>query len=241
MAIVKYGTIVLFAFLLACSPKEPAPMPTVVDYMPLRKGLYQIYAVDSTVIKENAETTFSYELRTEVVDSFPNTAGGYTYLIQRSKRIPPSTGWTGLATWSARVNTIESVVNEGNISFVKMAGPLGNSKAWDGNALNTLGGSEKCLDRNAYSCDIYAINDFAIPYSTSSGKTFDNTLNVIQNDNKDLIVFQDKRNEVYAWKTGLIERNILSLNYCTDQDCVGTQFVSSGLKYRQIITAYGGL
>ena len=140
-----------------------------------------------------------------------------------------------------RANPFQAVINEGNISYVRIASPLGDGKAWDGNALNILGGTEKCLDHDSHTCDIYLIESFAKPYTASSARTFDNTVTIIQNDNKDLIVAQDKRSEVYALKTGLVYREINFLEYCTDPICVGTQFVTTGLKYKQTISDYGGL
>jgi hypothetical protein len=233
-------TIILF-LALGCSSKEPAPVPVVSDYLPLKRGVFQIYSVDSIVVKQNAETAYNFELKTLVTDSFPNAEGGYTYVIQRFKRVMSSSPWTALGSWSARANAFQAVVNEGNISYVKIEGPLVNGKAWNGNAFNILGGTEKCLDRDSHTCDIYWIASFAKPYTPSSGRTFDNTVTIVQNDNKDLIVAQDKRSEVYAWRTGLVYREINSLKYCTDPGCVGTQFVTTGLKYKQRISDYGTL
>jgi hypothetical protein len=235
----RHAFVIVFA--LGCSSKESVPAPRVSDYLPLRRGVFQIYTVDSVVVLQNAETVYRFELKTKVTDSFPNAAGGYTYVIQRSKRATPTSPWTALGSWSARANSFEAVINEGNISYVKIASPLSNGKAWDGNALNILGGTEQCLDHDSHTCDIYLIESFAKPYTTSSARTFDNTMTVVQSDNNDLIVAQDKRSEIYALKTGLVYREINSLEYCTDASCVGTQFVTTGLKYRQTISDYGAL
>jgi len=205
------------------------------------RGVFQIYSVDSVVVEQNVETAYRFELKTEVTDSFANAVGGFTYVIQRFKRATPSSPWTALGPWSARANPFEAVVNEGNISYVKIVSPLADGKAWDGNALNILGGTEKCLDRDSHTCDIYSVASFAKPFNASQAKTFDNTVTVIQSDNNDLIVAQDKRSEIYALKTGLVYREINSLEYCTAPDCVGTQFVTTGLKYKQTISDYGGL
>jgi hypothetical protein len=234
----RYAIMILFAF--GCSTNEPIAVPRVSDYFPLRSGAFQIYHVDSVVVKENVETAYNYELKTEVTDSFSNAAGGYTYVIQRFKRISSSSPWTALGSWSARADAFQAVTNEGNISYVKIASPLGNGKAWDGNALNVMGGTEKCLDHDSHTCDIYAIESFGKPVSLAAG-TFDNTLTIVQNDNNDVIVSQDKRSEVYALNTGLVYREVNFLEYCTNAQCVGAQFVTAGLKYKQTISDYGGL
>ena len=235
----RYTIIILLT--LGCSSKEPLPAPQVSDYLPLKRGVFQIYSVDSVVVRQNVETAYSFELKTLVADSFPNADRGYSYVIQRFKRVTSSSPWTAKGSWSARASAFQAVINEGNISFVKMASPLEDGKAWDGNALNNLGGTEKCLDHDSHTCDIYTIGNFAKSYAPSPTKTFDNTVTIIQNDNKDLIVAQDKRSEIYALKIGLVYRETNSLEYCTDPGCVGTQFVTTGLKYKQTISDYGGL
>jgi hypothetical protein len=53
MRLVKFGQFVGFLLVLACSSNDPAPTLTVLDYYPLKKGAYQIFAVDSTVISKN--------------------------------------------------------------------------------------------------------------------------------------------------------------------------------------------
>lgn len=230
----------LFAISASCTSTEPNPVPVVTDYLPLRKGAWQIYTVDSVVVNQNTEVLYTYELKTEVIDSFPASDKGITYVIQRSKRVTSSSPWTSLESWSARASAFQAVVNEGNISYVKIAGPLGNGKTWNGNAFNILGGNEKCLEGDSYTCDRYTIGSFAKQYETP-GKKFESTLTVIQNDNQDIIVSLDKRSEIYAKQTGLIYREITRLNYCTEANCLGTQFVKTGLKFKQTISDYGGL
>ena len=95
----RYPIIIFLA--LGCSSKEPIPVPVVSDYLPLKRGVFQIYSVDSLVVKQNVETAYSFELKTLVTDSFPNAAGGYTYVIQRFKRVTSSSPWTALGSWSA--------------------------------------------------------------------------------------------------------------------------------------------
>ena len=226
----------LLLLVLSCTPKAPSPSPVVYDYLPLKTGAFFVYSVDSTVIDQNISQTYLYDLLVQVTDSFPNADGGYTYVMLRSKRDTTGSAWTALESWSARVSAYQAVVSEGNIPYVKMAGPLEDGKAWDGNALNTLGGTEKCPGQQTYTCDIYTISLFGKPY-----QTFSNSLTVIQNDNEDLIVAQDVRSEVYVKAVGLVDRSIVQLNYATDEDHLGTQFVATGLQYHQSLTQYGGL
>ncbi len=237
----RHCPLILFAFVIGCTSNEPSPVPAVTDYFPLKKGAFLVYSVDSVVVSQNVETPFHYDMKTQVTDSFATTTGVYTYVIQRSKRMSSSSPWTAMESWSARVDQFQAVVNEGNTPYIKINGTLTDGRAWDGNALNILGGNEKCIDHESFNCDIYTLADFKKPFKTTAGTTFENTLTIIQNDNKD-IVSQDKRLEIYAAKIGLVYREITALTYCTSNpSCVGTQFVTTGLKFKQMIGDYGGL
>ena len=232
--------VVLLALMAgSCSRSNPTPIPEVTNYFPLRKGLYQVYQVDSVAIDQNAETDYTFELKTEVTDSFPSASGGYTYAISRSKRLTPSSPWVAVGTWSARVTAFQAVVDEGNTPFVKIEGPLVNGKTWNGNAFNDLGGTQKCPNGTDYTCDNYAIDGLGKAYQASQTQSFDDTMTVIEEDNQDLIVFLDNRSEVYARNVGLIYREFVNLSYCTDQNCLGTQFVTKGVRYKQTISDYG--
>jgi hypothetical protein len=234
------GMYIFLALLMACSSKDPVPAITVSDYFPLKIGAFQIYTIDSVSITQNVSTAYSYQLKTQVTGTFPNPTGGVTYTIQRSRRANSSAPWTAQESWSARVTDFQAIVNEGNIPYVKIASPLINGTTWDGNALNTLGGSEKCIGSSSYTCDIYTLANFEKSYTTAADTLFANTLTVIENDNEDPIVSQDIRQEVYALNIGLISREMVELTFCTDPDCLGTQFVTSGVRYQQTIASYGG-
>jgi hypothetical protein len=244
----RIGVVVLVFAMTFCTSKEATPVHAVSDYFPLKVGLYYIYSVDSVITSQGSaccaqgiQTNYVYQLKIQVIDSFPNSEGGYSYVLQRSKRADSTSAWISMATWSARVNPSQAVVNEGNIPYIKVESPLVNGKAWDGNGLNNLGGSDKCLDNSTSTCDIYTLQNFEQPY-TQQGLYFKNSLTVMQSDNQDHIVYEDLRSEVYAEKVGLIYRTITQLHFCTsDTTCLGQMFVNQGIIYNQILLTYGGL
>jgi hypothetical protein len=237
----RFG-VVVFAFLMACcSSKDTVLAPVVSDYFPIRVGAYFIYAVDSLITDQSVQTNYMYDLKVQAIDSFANGDHGFTYVLQRSKRPDSLSAWTSMISWSARINTLQAIVNEGNISYIKLEGPLSNGTAWDGNSLNNLGGTDKCLNNDLNSCDVYTVEHYGTPYSIPNGLSFRNSLTVVQSDNEDFIVFQDKRSEVYAEHIGLVYRQILQLQYCMDTTCVGQQRVSKGISYSQTLKEYGGL
>src|SRR5689334_15502114 len=71
------------------------------EYFPLKTGAYIVYDVDSTVVAQNVETRYLYQLRMEVKDSFTNGAGNISYVIKRQKRADENSAWTEAGTWSA--------------------------------------------------------------------------------------------------------------------------------------------
>jgi hypothetical protein len=215
---------------MSCSTDEAVPAASVKDYFPLKIGASHIYSVEETVTQQiSGESKSAYELKTVVSDSIPESDGEFTYVIQRYRRNDTQSPWTNLSTWSARVSRFQAIVSEENTGYLKIEAPMVEGKEWNGNLPNIL-------DE-----DKYSLIEVGKSYSTSSTNSFPSTITVLQNDNKDLIVFQDKRSEIYAQGVGLVYREILQLEYCTDPTCLGQQKVKKGLAYKQTLKEYDGL
>lgn len=221
---------VVFCQAVSCSTNEAEPIASVKDYFPLKIGATHIYSVEETVTQQiSGESKSTYELKTVVSDSIPESDGTYTYVIQRYRRSDAQDSWTSLPTWSARVSKFQAIISEENTGYLKVEAPIVEGKEWNGNLPNIQ-------DK-----DKYSLIEVGKPYSASSTKSFPNTITVLQNDNKDLIVFQDKRSEIYALGAGLVYREILQLEYCTDPTCLGQQKVKKGLAYKQVLKEYDDL
>src|SRR5690606_621120 len=208
----------------ACD-SDPKPVGSDHPYMPLMKGIYQIYDVDSTWYTATGEYELHYELMTVVVDSFPDADAGYTYVIYRYKRNAPETDWQYMDTWSARTTDLRAMVTEGNTTYVKFVLPVSEGRAWDGNAYNIL-------DEDKYEM-INTRKPFAL-----EDISFEDCIEVNQNDDNDLVVRTDIRREVYARGTGLILKEVRILNYCT-AGCVEFGEIESGVVYSQKLRSYG--
>jgi hypothetical protein len=212
----------------ACNDGDEAkPADIGLNYFPLQTGFYQIYAVNEIVYSAvNDPDTLQYQLQVMVVDSFPHSEGGYTYVLQRSKRAEATEPWQASETWSAKANDRELVVQEGNVPYVALTFPLRKGGSWNGNSYNNL------------EADEYTVDTFDEP-STVGGISFDNTAQITLEDQDDLIVYYDNRVDVYAREAGLIFRQAEQLNFCTQPDCIGQQVIESGRKYKQEIIEYG--
>jgi hypothetical protein len=218
---------VFLALFAGCDGEENLMRDPGTAYFTLKKGLYHVYAVNE--IRHSASAApevLNYEIMTEVVDSFPSAQGDYTYVIHRSRRASEGEPWEQLDTWSARKDKSEVIVSEGNIPFVKVSFPLREDTRWDGNAFNTIG------------VDEYELKDINQPREVN-GMTFEITMTIEQERNEDVIVYRDERSEVYALDVGLIYKEVIQLNYCTNDDCLGQQKVDHGLEMKMVIKQYG--
>lgn len=228
----------LALFFLSCGREDDVVIKKDNEFFPMSVGVFHIYEVEErqySPIKDPED--FEYQLKLAVTDSFRNTAGGITYVIQRSKKTANEPSFTYLDTWSARVEASEVVVNEDNVPFVRLAFPLVMGKQWNGNALNNLGGEETCSSPGV-PCDIYTIETVGVPYDFK-GETLLETIDVVQNNNMDLIVKQDVRKEIYARNIGLVFKESTILEYCTVGDCIGKQQIESGQILKQTLLSYG--
>jgi hypothetical protein len=220
------GFLLIFVLLAACQGSEIAA-PDIPDYFPLAKGVYQIYDVQSKQYLSTAVKELTYEMKAEVIDSFPS-GDTYTYVIHRSTRSSSNESWTALDTWSVRRDHPEIIVMEGNTPFVKMSAPYIHENVWDGNAYNNLGK------------DDYVLQEVDVPLDLN-GKSFGKTLTVQQEWNDDPIVYRDQREEIYAGGVGLIYKRIIQLHYCTNDACLGQQRIEEGTEMTMVIKQYGKL
>lgn len=221
----KYLTVlVLLAF--ACGKDEFTPIDRGTNYYPIRVGSTWIYDVTETVYSEVASPRqSSYQLRLTVSDSILNSAGSYTYVINRSRQNEGESTWSSLDTWSVRKDDREVIVSEGNVSYKRLMFPAKSGLVWNGNEYNTLGE------------DLYKMEE--VKGAEGWGAiSFPDTLRVEQESNDDFIVFLDQREEAYGKDIGLLRKSVTQLNYCTTENCIGQQKIKSGITFLQVLISY---
>jgi hypothetical protein len=224
----QYHKYFILPFLIAfsCSKEEVKPADIGLNYIPQLVGAYQVYSVDQTAYSEVAEPEVShYEIMMEVVDSFPDANSDYTYVIHRSKRETSADDWQYLDTWSSTVNEQKAIVNEENISFVKISFPVKKEKQWNGNEFNINDD------------DTYEMKSVDEPF-TLGDQVFSKTIFIDQEDTEDLLI-KDKRFEIYARDIGLIYKEVTHLIYCDDVGCFGQKEIKSGIIFKQSIISHG--
>jgi len=236
----KYLSFFVFTLLVwSCSGDEEVIVKKDSDFFPIQVGAFFVYNVEETQYSVlEGQKDYVYQLKFSVTDSFPNNAGGITYVIQRSKKNSNDAGFSYLDTWSVRKEASEVIVNEGNIAFVRLAFPLDVGKEWNGNALNALGGEQNCGQGPTFPCDLYKVTGKGTPFEFN-GETLTETIEVTLNNNTDLIVKQDVRTELYARNVGLVLKSSTVLEYCTVGACIGKQQIEKGYILKQTLTSYG--
>ncbi len=231
-----YGFVMLVLWGMACEPGPEVVVLRDVEFAPLKKGMFWIYQVDSTVISANIEQKYQYQLQVEITDSIAEVPGQAWYVLTRSKRPTSNAAFTPLVPWSARRNAQQFLVREGNTVFEALAFPVIAGRVWNGNAFNGLGGDEFCEGTGA--CDLYSYVELGAT-RVAGGTTFTDVLSVAQGNTPDRLVKFDVRTSYYARHVGLIEREYRVLDYCTLPACFGRQFVDRGLVYSQTLISHG--
>lgn len=216
--------------MLAGCGEDEIQQPADEAYFPLRRGFYQVYSVTGTnYISIDQAETFDYQLKMEVVDSFVNQEGGYTYTIHRSRRNSANDPWEFWQVWSVRATPSSLIVSEENVPYVRLAFPIEVNRTWNGNAFNTL------------SADTYTLTTIGKSYTLEGGEQVGPYVQVVQEDSGDPITFMDKRQDFYVYDIGLVKREVTDIVYCSDADeCdPGTQVIVSGIVYVQTLIDYG--
>ena len=210
---------------VSCEPSsEVLPIHRGAEYFPLVVGSYSLYDVDSTGINQNVKSSYKFQVKMSTISSFPNDAGGTTYVLRREKRTDASHNWQTTGTWSAWTDERKAVLVEGNVRYAKLQFPIDVGIKWNGNAMNNIGGDDFCND---LPCDIYEVS------------MVDPDVLVIQSNEPDLLVKYDVREETYRKDVGLVSKKLTVLEYCTTQDCFGKQFVNKGIKFTQTLIEHG--
>ena len=206
---------------------ESDPSALGTDYFPLITGEFRIYDVQEiTYTFPSTIDTLVYQLKETVADSIDNLAGGVSYVLNRQKKYPGSSDWIQDSVWTARKDMYTAVQVENNVPVIKLAFPVKEGKQWDANSLNDQPKAE------------YKMESVGLPANDSIGN-YDKTITVVQNDFDDGIVKKDVRKEIYGKNIGLVYKESVILNYCTDENCLGQRIIETGKDLEMKLTEHG--
>ena len=196
-------------------------------YFPLRTGTFCVYDITETFYSPlEPPQTITYELKAQVVDSFPNEENGFTYVIHRFTRATEENPWEFQETRSARINDQYAIVTEGNTSYARLAFALYVSRQWDGNLFNALGEDE------------YTVESVDETFSLVDGPEFEHCAVVIQENVYNNLVYRDVRKEVYSRDVGMVYKESQVWNYsCGGGTCTGE--INDGYHLIQVLKDHG--
>lgn len=222
--------IILFVslFLFGCTTVDVQPEEeyfTDFEYFPLEIGRFVEYNVNQTDYVESDSVVSEYQLKVIIVDSML-VNDRRVYILNKLKRLTENDNWDIELVISALIQDDNLLIQENNLLFNRLVFPLKENRMWDGNAFNNL-----------YE-DRYEMGNVRGSLEFSN-QIYPETVTVIQNDNKDVIVKTDVRKMIYAKDIGLIYAESKIIEYCTENDCLGQQKINSGMKFKQTILNYG--
>ncbi len=220
------GAVLVVISLTACDTDtiEPDTSRVGFDYFPLETGLFRVYDVEDITFSVLGNDTARFQLKEQVVDSFQNQNGDFTFVLHRFSRIDDSNPWGLDSVWTARKTPWQAITIENNVPFIKLSFPIKLDSVWDGNALNI---GER---------DEYFINELF--GTTTINDTDVNTIKVVQEEQED-IISRNIRNETYGENIGLISKTKVAIDFCNDTDCFGQQIIERGKSVKLTIIEFG--
>lgn len=229
--------LILGFMLSSCQSAEPVIPDMGFDYFPMKVRSFQVYEVEETSILNNIQSSVKYEIKHTITDSSLNQHGIVTYRISRERRNNSAEDWQPFETWTVENKTNRIIQNENNIPFVKLVFPPALNLKWNGNEYNNLPENGNLFNTSGSNKYVITATDYNV--TLENGFQAFNTISVAQNQYSDEFIGKDERTEIYAKDIGMIFKQVIQLEYCTNPDCYGQQFVNRGVIYSQSLKSHG--
>lgn len=214
----------VLSILVSCNQQLEVTEETLgYDFYPIALGQYRVYDVEEISYNLSGFDTSHYQLRETIFDSLMSI-DQTSYLIRRDKRNDATEEWASDSVWTATLTANYLAISENSIPFMKLTFPVRLGREWDGNSLNS-----KSEITYYYQPATEAIADSI---------ALDDHIRLIVEDIEPNIVSQDERSEVYARGIGLVEKNYLTLQFCT-ADCNEIGEIEAGRFLRQTLIEVG--
>lgn len=115
---------------------EDIKLESPSEYLSLQPGKYITYRLDSTVFTQNGsvQEVHSYQEKVIVDGEFTDNLGRKSYRVYRFLRnVAGTTPWTSAGSFFITPTTTEAEIIENNLRVVKLAAPIKEGEAWNGN------------------------------------------------------------------------------------------------------------
>ncbi len=204
-----------FSLLAGCTNNAPEPefSSSGFQFFPLQDKLELTYEVEEIYYRNTGEIdTLRYLLIDRVTDS-TNINARIKLTGYRFKQMPNGSEQT-LSTISLIRSNNTLTQQLGNTEEVKLSFPVREGLQWNGNP-------------KATEPDIFTAYKAFQPYQFEDS-LYQQTVQIIQEDNKDSIQVFDKRVEVYVADIGLVYKLSSYLDFCNQTECLGLKEIDSG-------------
>ncbi len=214
--------------LLFCSCEQEVGEPSLDferDYQPLEIGKFWVYQVEETIhYGENDSESADFFYRDLVRSSYLNAENELVYIVTRSKSTDRISWALELEyTMIYRDQTLLRTID--NTPLVALVFPPEIGKSWNGRVYQAEGDDDFEIEPT----DAVEVGgNGAIP-----------AIRVSQEDLDDRVTIRDIRYEVFGKGVGLVEKYDEVLTYCSRNDCLGNELISSGSKTHLILMDYG--
>ncbi|WP_242928209.1 hypothetical protein [Pontibacter vulgaris] len=237
------------AFIAGCDDKfaELDPSTAGYDYYPLEVGDYRIYDVTNIRFLHNVGDTTRFQMRELVDTTFIDQTNTVNYKIIRSIRADDNSEWQEDSVMVVTKSLTNVILTKDNTKYVKMVFPVKEGKKWAADMYNTHTIPEEKRNDFMSDRDPFKIKepstfiDVDKPYSVG-GKSYTNTVTIIQGTPIDPIMGIDDRKEVYAKGIGRVYRifNRATFAPCAPNQCAfGEQFKLDGHERHEVLVSYG--
>lgn len=208
-----------FALLYGCAQQSDPPRNDA-DYAPVESGRYWVYAVqDERYSLTEAPVLSTYYVKETIGELLSTTQNSQTYKLIRAKRSQPTNAWKIDSIWTVQQWPDKLIRAENTIAYVKFRFPVINGATWNQNEYNTL------------LTAMYQYVKTGEPFSLTP-KKYNNTVQVVSQQNDSTAISLNRRIDVYAYLIGLIFKENTALAYCQSTPaCIGKGQIASG--YRQ--------
>ncbi|WP_340153519.1 hypothetical protein [uncultured Marivirga sp.] len=209
----------LFIIFAACENSTVAPNEEILglQFFPIDFQNADSYSVEEINYNNDGTIdTLRYSIQDEWTDSVAIDNGikleGYRYNINHN-------GDKEIVSTIVKTRTTNlAKLKLGNAEEVKLSFPVAEGKSWNGKP-------------QEFEEDEFTISG-AFQDKELADSTFENTVQVIQEDNQDSIASYDQRIEVYAANVGLIYKVSSQLEFCRETECLGLQEIEFGKTVR---------
>ncbi|WP_187260844.1 hypothetical protein [Pontibacter beigongshangensis] len=222
-----------------CTEKfvEPAPGAAGLAYYPVQVGDFRIYDVTDIRFRNNIGDTTRFQLRERVDTSFYDQTNTLNYKVVRSVRANAASAWQDDSVMVVTKSDKFVTETKDNTKRVKMVFPVKAAKTWSADAFNA-----NTVNYEDDQKEKYSFSDVALP-ATVAGKTYNQTVTVIQGSPSKNLVQLDDRKEIYALHVGLVLRRFNKITYCNDSESItcpfGVDYKLNGHEREEVLHSYG--